>query len=84
MTSMMFLSLALSIVVLVLLLVAALLIVQTPGAIAGLLVVQIVYKLTTPLTVGSFTNPVVVSNLLIAPFHGATLRSSRASLFGAR
>lgn len=42
-------------------------------AIAALLAFQIAYKLTTPFTVGSIRNPVVVSNLLIAAFHGATL-----------
>lgn len=37
--------------------------------VAALLLVQVIYKLTTPLTVGTFQNPVVVSNLLIAAFH---------------
>lgn len=44
-----------------------------PAAIAALLLVQIVYKITTPLTVGTLANPVVVSNLLIAAVHAATL-----------
>ncbi len=44
-----------------------------PKFVAALLVIQIVYKLTTPLTVGTFKNPVVVSNLLIAVFHLATV-----------
>lgn len=48
------------------------------GAVAALLAVQVVYKLTTPFTVGTIRNPVVVSNLFIAAFHAATL----ASLFG--
>jgi len=38
-----------------------------------LLLLQIVYKLTTPITVKTFQNPVVVSNLVIAVFHAATL-----------
>ncbi|MEO5857534.1 MAG: hypothetical protein ABIR33_01160 [Pyrinomonadaceae bacterium] len=41
--------------------------------IAVLLLVQVIYKLTTPLTVGTFQNAVVVSNLLIAAFHTTTL-----------
>ena len=38
-----------------------------------LLLVQVIYKLTTPFTVGSFSNPVVISNILIAVMHIATL-----------
>jgi hypothetical protein len=41
--------------------------------VAALILVQIIYKLTTPFTVGTFQNPVVVSNLLIAAFHTPTL-----------
>jgi len=41
--------------------------------VAALLLVQVIYKVTTPLTVGTIQNPVVVSNLLIAAFHTATL-----------
>lgn len=52
---------------------AALLFVSHPAAIAALLLVQVVYKLTTPFTVGTVANPVVVSNLGIAAFHAATL-----------
>jgi hypothetical protein len=52
---------------------AALLFVRPPGPAAALLLVQVVYKLTTPLTVGTVTNPVVASNLGIAAFHGVTL-----------
>jgi hypothetical protein len=44
-----------------------------PEAAAALLFVQIVYKVTTPFTVGSFKNPVVISNLFIAGFHTVTL-----------
>jgi hypothetical protein len=38
----------------------------------ALLSVQVVYKLTTPLTVG-IKNPCVISNLLIAVLHTITL-----------
>ena len=44
-----------------------------PAMVAALLLVQIVYKFTTPFTVGSFTHPVVMSNLGIAAFHCFTL-----------
>lgn len=44
-----------------------------PAAVAALLTVQIVYKLTTPFTVGTIANPVVVSNLAIAALHFVTL-----------
>jgi hypothetical protein len=44
-----------------------------PLMVASLLLVQIVYKLTTPFTVGSFGHPVVMSNLAIAAFHCMTL-----------
>jgi hypothetical protein len=43
--------------------------------IAMLLGLQVVYKLTTPFTVGTLRNPVVVSNVGIAVVHGATLVS---------
>ncbi|MFO0957106.1 MAG: hypothetical protein U0800_06515 [Isosphaeraceae bacterium] len=46
-----------------------------PSAVAALLAVQVAYKLTTPLTVGTLANPVVLSNLGIAAFHLATLAS---------
>jgi len=38
-----------------------------------LLLVQVIYKLSTPFTVGSFSNPVVISNIAIAAVHIATL-----------
>ena len=38
----------------------------------ALFVMQIVYKMTTPMTVGTLRNPVVVSNLLIAGVHLVT------------
>ena len=44
-----------------------------PKAVASLLLVQVLYKVTTPLTVGTIGNPVVVSNLVVACFHTATL-----------
>jgi uncharacterized membrane protein YhdT len=43
--------------------------------VAALLLVQIIYKFTTPFTVGSFAHPVVISNLAIAAFHSITLWS---------
>lgn len=44
-----------------------------PLPVATLLFVQVLYKLTTPFTVGSIKNPVVISNLLISAVHIATL-----------
>ena len=41
--------------------------------VAPLLLVQVIYKLTTPFTVGSLSNPVVISNLIISAVHIATL-----------
>ena len=46
---------------------------RDPKAVAALLLVQVLYKVTTPLTVGTVNNPVVVSNLIVAAFHAATL-----------
>jgi hypothetical protein len=46
---------------------------RNPSSVAALLMVQILYKLTTPVTVGTLQNPVVVSNLGIAIFHTLTL-----------
>ncbi len=46
-----------------------------PAAVAALFAVQVVYKLTTPFTVGTLRNPVVVSNLGIAAVHAGTLFS---------
>ena len=60
---------------------AGLLIVKDPRAIAALLVVQIVYKLTTPFTVRP-GNPVVLSNLAITAVHLATLGFSSEILLG--
>jgi hypothetical protein len=50
-----------------------LLVVNEPKLVAALLLVQVVYKVATPFTVGKITNPVVVSNLGIAAFHTITL-----------
>ena len=38
-----------------------------------LLGLQVIYKLTTPFTVGTVKNPVVVSNLVVAVVHLVTL-----------
>lgn len=46
-----------------------------PAMVAALLLVQVIYKVTTPFTVGSLGNPVVISNLAIAAFHSLTLWS---------
>ena len=53
---------------------ALLFIKREPMLVAPLFLVQVIYKFTTPLTVGSFTNPVVISNIFIATFHLLTLR----------
>ncbi len=53
----------------------ALIVMPIPAFVAALLLVQVIYKITTPFTVGSITNPIVISNLLVAAFHGATLLS---------
>ncbi len=46
---------------------------REPKAVAALLLVQVLYKVATPLTVGTMGNPVVVSNLVVTGFHTATL-----------
>lgn len=51
----------------------ALLFKPEPMSVAPLLLVQVLYKLTTPFTVGGVFNPVVISNLLVAVLHLATL-----------
>ena len=51
---------------------AVLLMFRDPRPVAALLIVQIIYKLITPLTVG-FQDPVVISNVLIAAVHTVTL-----------
>lgn len=40
-----------------------------PKFVMALLLVQIIYKLLSPLMVGTFTNPVIISNIFIALFH---------------
>jgi hypothetical protein len=52
---------------------ALLLVTGGPRQVALLLLMQVLYKLTTPATVGTFRNPVVLSNLVIAAVHAATL-----------
>jgi hypothetical protein len=49
-------------------------------ACATLLLMQVVYKLSTPVTVGSLKNPVVLSNLAISLVHIVSLWSARALL----
>lgn len=44
-----------------------------PRMASVLLGLQIIYKVTTPFTVGTLRNPVVISNLAIAAAHLATL-----------
>jgi hypothetical protein len=51
----------------------ALLFTQEVMLVAPLLLVQVIYKLTTPFTVGSLSNPVVISNIVIAAVHLGTL-----------
>lgn len=46
---------------------------RDPKLVAGLLAVQVAYKVTTPFTVGDVRNPVVLSNLAIAAVHLCTL-----------
>lgn len=46
---------------------------RNPMLVAPLLAMQICYKVTTPITVGTITNPVVISNVAIAIVHAITL-----------
>lgn len=50
-----------------------LLVLHDPKPTAALLIVQVIYKVLTPLTVGRLTNPVDISNLCIATSHAVTL-----------
>lgn len=59
---------------------AGLLFTKDPRLAVPLLAVQVLYKVTTPFTVKTLRNPVVISNLLIAAVHGVTLFGSRASM----
>lgn len=65
----------LSIYLAILLLSAVMLARPAAGAIMALLAMQIIYKVTTPFTVGTFANRVVLSNLAIALLHAITLSS---------
>ena len=44
-----------------------------PRGVAALLLLQVLYKVSTPFTVGTWAHPVVVSNLAIAAIHAGTL-----------
>jgi hypothetical protein len=44
-----------------------------PVFVVPLLATQIIYKITTPFTVGTLMNPIVISNLGIAVLHSVTL-----------
>lgn len=48
---------------------------RSPRPVATLLLIQIVYKITTPFTVGVLQNPVVISNLAVAALHAVMLVS---------
>lgn len=63
----------LSVYLSILLVSSLLLWIQEPRAAAALLLVQVIYKITTPFAVGTILNPVVISNLVIAGFHLVTL-----------
>ena len=56
-------------------LVVSLLLLRNPDSklVTPLLLVQVIYKFSTPLTVGTIQNPVVLSNLGIAVLHTITL-----------
>ena len=49
------------------------LLMRGPRMASVLLGLQVVYKVTTPFTVGTLKNPVVISNLVIAATHLVTL-----------
>ncbi len=59
----------LSIYLAILILSAVLLFKFDPKMVLALLSVQIVYKLLSPIMVGTITNPVIISNIFIAVFH---------------
>ena len=57
-----------------LLVLSSFLIIKTiPVFVVPLLATQVIYKITTPFTVGTLLNPVVISNLGIAVLHLVTL-----------
>jgi len=62
----------LSIYLAILIVSAGLLLRPDSAMIVALLSVQILYKFTTPFTVGTIKNPVVISNLAVATFHCVT------------
>lgn len=59
----------------ILLLSLALLAWQDVRVAIGLFLAQVVYKVLTPLTVGTLRHPVVLSNLAIAALHATTIAS---------
>jgi hypothetical protein len=63
----------LSIYLAILIVSAALLFKFDAKMVMALLVVQIVYKLLSPIMVGTLTNPVIISNLFIAAFHALSV-----------
>lgn len=71
----------LSVYAAILLLSLALLFLRDPKLVAALLLVQVLYKVTTPLTVGTLRNPVVISNLAIAAVHLVTLATLWRDVF---
>lgn len=52
-----------------------LLIKPVPAFVFVVLLMQVIYKVTTPITVRSLKNPIVLSNLAISVLHVATLLS---------
>ncbi len=44
-----------------------------PKFLMALLLVQVVYKVLSPIMVGTLTNPVIISNLFIAAFHSYSI-----------
>lgn len=45
------------------------------SSVSTLLFIQVLYKITTPFTVGDIQNPVVIANLIVAGIHTVTLLS---------
>ena len=62
-------SILLSIYIAIFIFSAALLFKFDEKIVMALLSVQVVYKFLSPITLGSLTNPVIISNLMIASFH---------------
>ena len=44
-----------------------------PKFVMALLLVQVVYKVLSPIMVGTLTNPVIICNLFIAAFHSYSI-----------